>query len=310
MIKTSLCQLLGIEYPIIQGGMAWAADASLAAAVANGGGLGLISAMNSGPDWLRKEIAKVRELTEKPFGVNLMLLGPFTNEVARVVIEEGVKYVTTGAGSPGPYLDQWKAAGSIVIPVVSTLTLALRMERQGADAVIAEGQEAGGHVGEMTSMVLWPLLADRLSIPMIAAGGIAGPRQILAARALGAEGFQLGTLFLSAEECPIHDNYKAAVLKASDTQVAVMGRQGGVPCRVMKNQLYRDYLAAERQGADRPTLEGMLTGSLRQAVLEGDPVRGAYMMGLAAAQISEVKPLSKLLADLFQGLDPADPGRA
>lgn len=184
------------------------------------------------------------------------------------------------------------------------------MERQGADAVIAEGQEAGGHVGEMTSMVLWPLLADRLSIPMIAAGGIAGPRQILAARALGAEGFQLGTLFLSAEECPIHDNYKAAVLKASDTQVAVMGRQGGVPCRVMKNQLYRDYLAAERQGADRPTLEGMLTGSLRQAVLEGDPVRGAYMMGLAAAQISEVKPLSKLLADLFQGLDPADPGRA
>lgn len=305
-----LDQLFGLKYPVIQGGMAYVATAEFAAAVSEAGALGLIGAGSMPAEMVRDSIRKLRQLTDRPFGVNVMLMNPQADRIAEVLAQEQVPLITTGAGSPGPYMDQWKAAGSIVIPVVSTLTLALRMERQGADAVIAEGQEAGGHVGEMTSMVLWPLLADRLSIPMIAAGGIAGPRQILAARALGAEGFQLGTLFLSAEECPIHDNYKAAVLKASDTQVAVMGRQGGVPCRVMKNQLYRDYLAAERQGADRPTLEGMLTGSLRQAVLEGDPVRGAYMMGLAAAQISEVKPLSKLLADLFQGLDPADPGRA
>ncbi|MFA5586931.1 MAG: nitronate monooxygenase [Saccharofermentanales bacterium] len=305
-----LDQLFGLKYPVIQGGMAYVATAEFAAAVSEAGAMGLIGAGSMPAEMVRDSIRKLRQLTDRPFGVNVMLMNPQADRIAEILAQEKVPLITTGAGSPGPYLDQWKAAGSIVIPVVSTLTLALRMERQGADAVIAEGQEAGGHVGEMTSMVLWPLLADRLSIPMIAAGGIAGPRQILAARALGAEGFQLGTLFLSAEECPIHDNYKAAVLKASDTQVAVMGRQGGVPCRVMKNQLYRDYLAAERQGADRPTLEGMLTGSLRQAVLEGDPVRGAYMMGLAAAQISEVKPLSKLLADLFQGLDPADPGRA
>jgi enoyl-[acyl-carrier protein] reductase II len=232
-----------------------------------------------------------------------MLMNPQVAEIAQVLAEEQVPLITTGAGSPGPYIEQWKKAGAKVIPVVSTLTLALRMERQGVDAVIAEGQEAGGHVGEMTSMVLWPLIADRLSIPMIAAGGIAGPRQIKAARALGADGFQLGTLFLSAEECSIHDNYKAAVLKASDTQVAVMGRHGGVPCRVMKNQLYRDYLAAERQGADREALERLLVGSLRQAVEEGDQVRGAFMMGLAAAQISEIKPLEQLLTDLFEGLN-------
>ena len=298
-----LDETFGLKYPVLQGGMAYVAGAEFAAAVSGAGALGQISAGSMTADMVRASIRKLRQLTDRPFGVNVMLMNPQVAEIAQVLAEEQVPLITTGAGSPGPYIEQWKKAGAKVIPVVSTLTLALRMERQGVDAVIAEGQEAGGHVGEMASMVLWPLIADRLSIPMIAAGGIAGPRQIKAARALGADGFQLGTLFLSAEECSIHDNYKAAVLKASDTQVAVMGRHGGVPCRVMKNQLYRDYLAAERQGADREALERLLVGSLRQAVEEGDQVRGAFMMGLAAAQISEIKPLEQLLTDLFEGLN-------
>lgn len=293
----------GLTYPVLQGGMAYVATAEFAAAVSEAGAMGLIGS-GSMPAWMvKEEIRRLRTLTDRPFGVNLMLMNPEAEEIARILVEERVPLITTGAGSPGPYIEAWKAAGSTVIPVVSSLVLARRLEGQGVDAVVAEGQEAGGHVGEMTSMVLWPLLADQLSIPVIAAGGIAGPRQIQAGLALGAEGFQLGTLFLSAEECPIHPAYKEALIRAGDTQIAVMGKGGGVPCRVMKNKFYRDYQAAEKQGARREDLEMLLTGSLRQAVKEGDPARGAFMMGLAASQIHEIKPLARLLADLFQGVD-------
>lgn len=291
-----------LKYPVLQGGMAWVATAEFAAAVSEAGALGQIGSGTMTGEMLRDSIRRVRQLTNRPFGVNLMLMNPEADAIAQVLAEERVPLVTTGAGSPGKYIAMWKEAGSVVIPVVSSLSLAQRMERQGADAVVAEGQEAGGHIGEQTSMVLWPLVADNLTIPMIAAGGIGSPRQIRAAIELGADGFQLGTLFLSAEECPIHPDYKEAVIKASDTQVSVMGRIGGVPCRVLKNKFCREYMALEREGVDKETLEEMLGGSLRRAVQEGDNAKGAFMMGLVAAGIKEIKPLDQLLADLFAGV--------
>lgn len=298
-----LSETFDLKYPVLQGGMAWVATAEFAAAVSEAGALGQIGSGSMTAEMVRSSIRRVRELTDRPFGVNLMLMNPEAEQIAQVLAEERVPLVTTGAGSPGKYIEQWKKAGSIVIPVVSSLSLAERMQRQGADAVIAEGQEAGGHIGEQTSMVLWPLIADNLSIPMIAAGGIATPRHIRAAIELGADGFQLGTLFLAAEECPIHPAYKEAVIKATDTQVSVMGRLGGVPCRVLKNRFCRDYIALEREGADKEALEEMLGGSLRQAVQEGDSSKGAFMMGLVAASIKEIKPLDQLLADLFAGVE-------
>ncbi|NLV99571.1 MAG: enoyl-[acyl-carrier-protein] reductase FabK [Clostridiaceae bacterium] len=298
-----LDETFDLKYPLLQGGMAWVATAEFAAAVSEAGALGQIASGSMTADMVRASIRRARELTDRPFGVNLMLMNPEADAIARVLVEERVPLVTTGAGSPGKYIAMWKEAGSIVIPVVSSLLLAQRMERQGADAVIAEGQEAGGHIGEQTSMVLWPLVAENLSIPMIAAGGIGSPRQIKAAIALGAEGFQLGTLFLSAEECPIHPAYKEAVIKATDTQISVMGRVGGVPCRVLKNKFCRDYMSLEREGAEKEVLEEMLGGSLRQAVQEGNSEKGAFMMGLVAAGIKEIKPLDLLLADLFEGVD-------
>lgn len=296
----------GLKYPVLQGGMAYVATAEFAAAVSEAGALGQIGSGSMPAGMVRDSIRRVRELTCRPFGVNLMLMNPEAEKIAHILAEEQVPLITTGAGSPGRYIAMWKEAGSTVIPVVSTLSLAERMVRQGADAVIAEGQEAGGHVGELTSMVLWPLIADRLSVPMIAAGGIAGPRQVRAALALGAQGLQLGTLFLAAEECPIHPAYKELLLKATDTQVSVMGRSGGVPCRVLKNKLYRDYLVKEREGAGKEELEAMLSGSLRYAVVDGDRNRGAFMMGLAAAQVQEVKSLARLLEDLFEGVSYED----
>ncbi len=298
-----LNETFDLKYPVLQGGMAWVATAEFAAAVSEAGALGQIGSGSMTAEILRDSIRRVRELTDKPFGVNLMLMNPEADAIAQLLAEEQVPLITTGAGSPGKYIEKWKKAGSIVIPVVSSLALAQRMERQGADAVVAEGQEAGGHVGEQTSMVLWPLIADNLSIPMIAAGGIGSPRQIRAAIELGAEGFQLGTIFLSAEECPIHPDYKQAVIKASDTQLSVMGRISGVPCRVLKNKFFRDYIALERNFADKEKLEEMLAGSLRQAVQEGDNAKGAFMMGLVAASIKEIKPLKQLLADLFEDVN-------
>ena len=298
-----LSETFDLKYPVLQGGMAWVATAEFAAAVSEAGALGQIGSGSMTAEMVRSSIRRVRELTDRPFGVNLMLMNPEAKQIAQVLAEERVPLVTTGAGSPGKYIEQWKKAGSIVIPVVSSLSLAERMQRQGADAGIAEGQEAGGHIGEQTSMVLWPLIADNLSIPMIAAGGIATPRHIRASIELGADGFQLGTLFLAAEECPIHPAYKEAVIKATDTQVSVMGRVGGVPCRVLKNRFCRDYIALEREGADKEALEEMLGGSLRQAVQEGDSSKGAFMMGLVAASIKEIKPLDQLLADLFAGVE-------
>ena len=296
----------GLKYPVLQGGMAYVATAEFAAAVSEAGALGQVGSGSMSAGMVRDAIRRVRELTDRPFGVNIMLMNPEAEEIARILAEEKVPLITTGAGSPGRYIAMWKEAGSTVIPVVSSLSLAERMVRQGADAVIAEGQEAGGHVGELTSMVLWPLIADHLDAPVIAAGGIAGARQVRAALALGAQGLQLGTLFLATEECPIHPVYKEALLKATDTQVSVMGRWGGIPCRVLKNKLYRDYLLKERQGAGKEELEAMLSGSLRHAVVDGDRNRGAFMMGLAAAQIHEVKPLVQLLADLFEGVSYED----
>ncbi|HHU07897.1 MAG TPA: enoyl-[acyl-carrier-protein] reductase FabK [Clostridiaceae bacterium] len=304
-----LDETFNLKYPILEGGMAYVGTADFAAAVSEAGALGQIGSGSMSAEMVRDAIHRVRELTDRPFGVNIMLMNPAADEIARILAEEEVPLITTGAGSPGKYISMWKDAGSTVIPVIPSLALAQRMERQGADAVIAEGQEAGGHIGEQTSMVLWPLVADKISIPMIAAGGIATPRQVKAAIELGAQGLQLGTLFLSAEECPIHPAYKEALLKATDTKITVMGRTGGVPCRVLKNRFARDYMAREREGADIDELERLLIGSLSSAVQNGDDESGAFMMGLAAAQITKIKPLSQLLEDLFQGIDISRSGK-
>lgn len=304
-----LDETFNLKYPLLEGGMAYVGTAEFAAAVSEVGALGQIGSGSMPAAMVRAAIHRVRELTDRPFGVNVMLMNPAADEIAGILAEEEVPLITTGAGSPGKYMSMWKDAGCKVIPVVPSLALAQRMERQGADAVVAEGQEAGGHIGEQTSMVLWPLIADNISIPMIAAGGIAAPRQVRAAIELGAEGFQLGTLFLSAEEAPIHPAYKEAVLKATDTKITVMGRTGGVPCRVLKNKFSRDYMVKERAGADIQELEELLIGSLRSAVEHGDDEKGAFMMGLAAAQITEIKPLSRLLEDLFLGLNIPPSGK-
>lgn len=300
MIKTPLCQLLGIEYPIIQGGMAWAADASLAAAVANGGGLGLISAMNSGPDWLRKEIAKARELTEKPFGVNIMLLGPFTDQVAEVVVEEGVKYVTTGAGSPSKYMDSWLAAGITVIPVVASTAVAKRMERCGAAAVIAEGGEAGGHVGEISTMALVPQICDAVDIPVVAAGGIADGRGVAASFMLGAVGVQVGTRFLVATECNIHRNYKNKIINAKDIDTITTGKRLGHPVRCLKTRFSREFFKKEFDSTvTDEELEAFGVGALRMAALDGNLERGCFMAGQVCALVKKEQPAAEIIREMF-----------
>lgn len=276
-MKTRITELLGIEYPIIQGGMAWVAESHLAAAVSAAGGLGLIGGANAPAEVIRNYIREVKAVTDKPFGVNVMLMSPYADEVAKVIVEEGVKVVTTGAGNPEKYMEMWKAAGIKVIPVVASVALAKRMERYGADAVVAEGTESGGHIGEATTMTLVPQVVDAVSIPVIAAGGIGDGRGIAAAFMLGAEAVQMGTRFLVAKECTVHQNYKDRVLKAKDIDSTVTGRTHGHPVRCLRNQMTREYVKLENEGKSFEELEYLTLGTLRKAVQEGDVTNGTVM---------------------------------
>ena len=297
-----LNELLGTEFPIIQGGMANIATGEFAAACSNAGALGVIATGGMlEADLLRKQIHICKSLTDKPFGVNLMLMNPCADEMAQIIIEEGVQVVTTGAGSPGKYIPAWKEAGIKVLPVVAASILAKRLVNQGVDAIIAEGMESGGHVGEMTTMALVPQVIDTVDVPVIAAGGIADGRQAAAAFALGACGIQVGTCLLASEECPIHPNYKAALLKAGDSDTIVTGRTVGAPVRVLKNRMSREYVRQEKAGADKMELEKYTLGSLRRAVFEGDTVSGSLMAGQVAGMLHEVRPVADILADLWQG---------
>ena len=296
-----LNEFLGTEFPFIQGGMANIATGEFAAACSNAGALGLIGAGGMTAETLRNHIHTAKSLTNKPFGVNIMLMNPEADAMAQVVVEEGVPVVTTGAGNPGKYMAAWKAAGIKVIPVVAAATLAVHLERTGADAVIAEGTESGGHVGEMTTMALVPQVCDAVHIPVIAAGGIADGRQLAAAYALGACGVQVGTCLLVSEECPIHENYKAALLNAKDSDTIVTGRIGGSPVRVLKNRMSREYVRQEKAGADKMELEKYTLGSLRRAVFEGDTSTGSLMAGQVAGMLHEVRPVADILADLWNG---------
>lgn len=300
MKNFKLCEILGIEYPIIQGGMAWVANSSLAAAVSNGGGLGIIAGANAPIDYLRDEIRKTKRLTGKPFGVNIMLLSDNAEELAHMVCEEGVKVVTTGAGNPGKYIEMWKANGIKVIPVVASVALARRMERAGADAAIAEGCEAGGHIGELTTMALVPQVVDALNIPVIAAGGIGDGRGVAAALALGAEGVQVGTRFLVAEECTIHQNYKDRVIKANDIDTVVTGRVTGHPIRVIKNKLSRAFISLEKQGGLKEEFEKLGSGALAKAVIEGEADYGSLMAGQIAGLIKKEQPAKEIIEEMFE----------
>ena len=294
-----LNELLGTEFPFIQGGMANIATGEFAAAVSNAGALGLIGSGGMNADSLRENIRRCKALTDKPFGVNLMLMNPAVDEMAKVVIEEGVKVVTTGAGNPGKYIPAWKEAGIIVIPVVAAAVLAKRLTRYGIDAVIAEGTESGGHVGEMTTMALVPQVADAVDVPVIAAGGIASGRQLAAAYALGACGVQIGTCLLVSEECPIHPNYKQALLKASDTDTIVTGRTTGAPVRVLKNKMAKEYIRMEKENIPLAEREKLTLGSLRRAVFEGDTEMGSLTAGQVAGQLHEIRPVRAILEELY-----------
>ena len=291
--------IIKTKYPIIQGGMANIATGEFAAAISNAGGLGLIAAGGMKPEELRENIDRARQLTDQPFGVNIMLLHPQVDELMEIVIEKKVPVVTTGAGNPGKYISALKEAGVKVMPVVASVALAQRMERLGVDAVIAEGTESGGHVGEMTTMALVPQVVDGVSIPVVAAGGIASGRQMLAAYALGACGVQVGTCLLVSEECPIHQNYKQAVLDASDSDTIVTGRIGGTPVRVLKNRMAREYVRQERAGASKEELEIYTLGSLRKAVFDGNVKEGSLMAGQVAGQLHEIRPAAAILEELY-----------
>lgn len=292
--------MLNIKYPIIQGGMANIATGEFAAAVSNAGGLGLIASGGFDAERIREEIKKCREKTDKPFGVNLMLMNPDVDNIAKMLVEEKVAVITTGAGSPEKYVADWKAVGSKVIPVVASVALAKRMERMGVDAIIAEGGESGGHVGEMTTMALVPMVVDAVNIPVIAAGGIADGRGLVAALALGAIGIQIGTVLLASEECPIHENYKLAVVKAKDNQTAVTGRSAGAPVRVIKNNMTREYLKMESQNVSRDELEKLTLGSLRKAVLDGDTKYGSLMAGQICGLVKEIRPVADILDEIYE----------
>ena len=296
-----LRELLNIKYPIIQGGMANIADHHLASAVSNAGGLGLIGCGGWDTDRVREEIRKTKALTDKPFGVNIMLMSPYADALSDLVIEEGIKVVTTGAGSPGVYMKKWKEAGIIVIPVVPSVAFAIRLERSGADALIVEGTEAGGHIGEITTFVLVPQVADAVNIPVIAAGGIADHRGLDAAFILGAKGVQIGTVLLASEECPIHQNYKEKVVKAKDTETVVTGRQTGAPVRVLKNRMAKEYLDLTKYGdAKLEDLEKLTLGSLRKAVFDGDLDNGSFMAGQSAGLVKAIRPVKEILEDIFE----------
>ena len=298
-MKTEITALLGTEYPIIQGGMAWVAEHHLAAAVSEAGGLGIIGAANAPADWVREQIHKVRELTKKPFGVNVMLMSPYAEEVAKVIAEEKVPVVTTGAGNPEKYMELWKSAGTKVIPVVASTALAKRMERCGADAVIAEGCESGGHVGETTTMALVPQVVDAVEkIPVIAAGGIGDGRGIAAAFMLGAKGVQMGTAFVATKESQVHENYKQCIIKAKDIDTRVTGRTTGHPVRALRNQMTKEYLKKEAEGASFEELELLTLGSLRRAVQEGDTRNGSMMAGQIAGLVKKEQPCKEIITEI------------
>lgn len=299
----NITELLNIKYPIIQGAMAWIADCHLAAAVSNGGGLGIIAGGGADGEWLRGQIRQAKTMTDKPFGVNIMLLSPYVEEQIQVVCEEKVQVVTTGAGNPGKYIERLKANGILVIPVVPSVAFAQRVERAGADAVIAEGQEAGGHIGEITTMALVPQIVDAVNIPVIAAGGIADGRGICAAYMLGAKGVQVGTRFVVADECTVSENYKNAIIKAKDTDTCATGRSTGHPVRVIKNKLSREVLALEKQNADQAVIERLCTGSLRNAVVEGDMDRGSIMSGQIAGLIKKKQPAAEIISEMFEEVE-------
>lgn len=294
-----LNEILGTEFPLIQGGMANIATGEFAAAVSNAGALGLIGAGGMDAETLRGHIRRCKELTDKPFGVNIMLMNPAAPEMAKVVVEEGVKVVTTGAGVPSQYVPVWKEAGIKVFPVVAATALVRRLAPLGVDGFIAEGTESGGHVGELTTMALVPQVREMTDLPVIAAGGIASGRQLAAAFALGACGAQIGTCLLVSEECPIHINYKQALLKAKDSDTTVTGRSVGAPVRILKNQMSREYLAKERAGADKMELEHYTLGSLRRAVFDGDTKTGSLMAGQVAGMLHEIRPLRAILEELY-----------
>ena len=297
-MKTKITQLLGIEHPIIQGGMAWVAEHSLAAAVSNAGGLGLIGAANAPYEVVKDEIEKAKAMTDKPFGVNIMMLSPHAEAIAKLVVEEGVKVVTTGAGSPEKYMKLWKEAGIKVIPVVASVALAKRMERSGADAVVAEGCESGGHIGESTTMVLVPQIADAVKIPVIAAGGIADGRGLLAALILGAEAVQIGTRFVASKEAVVHENYKNRVVSAKDIDTVVTGRSHGHPVRSLRNNMTREYAKLEAEGKGFEELEYLTLGTLRKAVQEGDVAGGTVMAGQIAGMIKEIQTCGEIINDM------------
>lgn len=305
MIKSRICEILGIKYPVFQGGMAWVADASLAAAVSNAGGLGLISSINAGTEAVRNEIRKCKELTDKPFGVNIMLQAPNAGEIAKMVVEEGVKILTTGAGSPAQYMEEWKAAGIKVIPVVASVALALKMQSIGATAVVAEGAESGGHVGELHTMPLIPQVVDALDIPVIAAGGICDGRGVAAALMLGADAVQVGTRFLCAEECTASQGYKEKILKASDVSTIVTGKTLGHPVRSLKTPFSKTFAKMEADPNVKPEeILSFGTGALRKAVKEGDP-NGSYMAGECAGMVKKIEPAKDIIEDLIGGAEKA-----
>lgn len=299
-MKTRVTDILGTEYPIIQGGMAWVAEHHLAAAVSNAGGLGLIGAANAPAEVVREEIRKVRELTDKPFGVNIMLISPSADEVAQLVIEEKVPVITTGAGNPEKYMKTWKESGMKVIPVVASVALAKRMERYGADAVVAEGCEAGGHIGEQTTMTLIPQVADAVEIPVIGAGGVGDGRGMAAMFLLGAEGVQIGTRFVVSDESIVHENYKERIVKSKDIDSVVTGRSTGHPVRSLRNQNTKEYLKKEQEGASFEELELLTLGSLRRAVLEGDTKNGSVMAGQIAGLIKQRQTCKEIIEELVK----------
>ena len=304
MIRTPLCELLGIEYPVFQGGMAWIADGRLAAAVSEGGGLGIIAAGNAPAQYVREQIRAAKSLTSRPFGVNIMLMSPFADEVAEVVAEEKVAVVTTGAGNPSKYMAAWREAGIKVIPVVASVAMAKLMTRLGASALIAEGGESGGHVGELTTMVLVPLVCDATTLPVIAAGGIADGRGVAASFMLGACGVQMGTRFLSAEECNIHPTYKEKILKANDLATMVTGKRLGHPVRSLRTAFARNYSKAEYSGIDDAELEQMGVGALRLAVQEGDADHGCFLSGQIAAMVQEIQPAAEIVRSVMEEAEP------
>ncbi len=299
MIHTEICDMLGIKYPIIQGGMAWISTAELVAAVAEAGGIGMIAAGNMAPQHLKEEIRKAKKLTDKPFGVNLMLMAPQIDALVDVVIEEKVTMVTTGAGNPAKYMDKLKKAGIKVFPVVASVALAKRMEKYGADAIIVEGMEAGGHIGEITTMVLLPQVVDAVNIPVIGAGGIADGRGLVAAFALGAKGVQIGTRFITTKECIAHENYKNLILKADDRDTCVTGRSTGHPVRVIKNKFAKLLLQFEKDGIDPKAIEMLGVGKLRAAAREGDVVNGSVMAGQIAGMIKKIKTVREVIDEII-----------